>query len=392
VSRLIYADVRLMIAPGGTGKTTLMLHEAICIALGLPLWGHDIGRPGTVVILTAEDSREMLTARLRSMAHAMNLAPEQAAMIMERVRLSDVSGLGFKLTVVEDDVVLPSDKIDMLIAGLIPLKPSMVVIDPAVSFGVGESRVNDAEQGLIEAARRLRNGLNCCVQYIHHTGKANARERSVDQYAGRGGSAFADGSRMVCVMAPIGRDEWLLATGQLLLEGEHAIRLALPKLSYCAPQQDILIRRTGYLFEHVERAENGNTAVLDANADMIYRLLISELKEERRHTRNTLEVVTSLKRADLRSAIHWLVASGRVLDKAFKRPGSRGGSRYLHPVVPGDESDPNEEIVPEGDCVPRDELVPGDESVAEEDYVPGEDSDGLGSPDGSGEARQGYAL
>lgn len=38
--------------------------------------------------------------------------------------------------------------------------------------------------------------------YIHHTGKAQARAGTVDQYASRGGSAFADNSRALLVMQP----------------------------------------------------------------------------------------------------------------------------------------------------------------------------------------------
>lgn len=55
---------RGFVAPGGTGKTTLILYEAICIALGLPLYGLEVKKPGPVLILTAEDSREMLLYRL----------------------------------------------------------------------------------------------------------------------------------------------------------------------------------------------------------------------------------------------------------------------------------------------------------------------------------------
>ena len=123
-----------------------------------------------------------------------------------------------------------------------------MVIDPAISFGIGEARVNDAEQGPIDAARRIRNALNCCVRYVHHSGKANAREKAADQYAGRGGSAMADGARMVAVLQPLSPDEWLKARASPLMDGESGMVLALPKLSYCPPQPDTLIRRKGYLF------------------------------------------------------------------------------------------------------------------------------------------------
>jgi hypothetical protein len=44
------------------------------------------------------DSREMLVARLRAIATAMNLSPEQRSTLRHDVRISDVSGQGLKLT------------------------------------------------------------------------------------------------------------------------------------------------------------------------------------------------------------------------------------------------------------------------------------------------------
>jgi hypothetical protein len=73
VKDYLFADVAVFIAAGGMGKTTLKLFEAIHIALGLLLYGLTIHKPGAVLIITAEDSREMLVARLREIAKAMGL-------------------------------------------------------------------------------------------------------------------------------------------------------------------------------------------------------------------------------------------------------------------------------------------------------------------------------
>ena len=44
VENYLFADVALLIAPGSTGKTTLVLYEAVHIALGLPLSGIKIAK------------------------------------------------------------------------------------------------------------------------------------------------------------------------------------------------------------------------------------------------------------------------------------------------------------------------------------------------------------
>jgi RecA-family ATPase len=225
VESYLYADVAQQVAPGGTGKTTLGLYEAMHIVLGLPLYGLEVRKSGPVLIVTAEDSREMLVARLRQIAWAMNLTETQRRLVRESVRISDVSGRAFKLTRINDDVVMPAPEVDALIEGARSLAPVLINIDPQVSFGVGEARVNDAEQGLIEAGRRVRGELGCCVRFVHHTGKMNAREGATDQYAGRGGSTMPDGARMVSVLQPLDAEAWRQSTGMSLVQGETGMLL-----------------------------------------------------------------------------------------------------------------------------------------------------------------------
>ena len=334
VERLFYADVGCLIAPGGVGKTTLMLHTAMNIVLGLDVFGETVRKPGRVLILTAEDPRQILVARLRACMDGLT-DPERAA-VMDGVRIADVSGMGIKLTDTVADSVMPSERtIDAMLELARQIKPVLIVIDPAVSFGVGESRVNDAEQGLVEAARRLRNELNCCVLYIHHSGKANARERTLDQYSGRGGSAFADGSRMVLVLQNLPPDEFASATGQPLEAGETGLILARPKMSYCVPPGDIYIRRVGYSFERVDSAPTSKAAKTESQAEQVWLLLTHELKEGRHHSKHTIEQADAgnLKRGEIRAALAWLEASGRVELRDIPGVIQRGKRQYLHPVA-----------------------------------------------------------
>jgi RecA-family ATPase len=339
VENYLFADVGVFIAPGGTGKTTLILHESICIALGLPLYGLEVKKPGPVMILTAEDSREMLVARLRAISAAMGLTDDQRRKVCEHVLISDVSGAGFKLTVVDHDVVRPAPGIEEIIAGCKAIKPVLIVVDPAVSFGVGESRVNDAEQGLIEAARRLRRALNCCVRYVHHTGKQNGRERAIDQYAGRGGSAFADGARMVTVLQSMAPSDWNKATGTDLCAGQTGLILARPKMSYAPPAGDILILREGYRFTQVDAVKTDSGEELESRAQKLLDTMLEELSKGHYPTQNSLEAVdTGLTRAELRKVIAWLKATGRIDQRDKPGAGQRGSRTYLHPVGAPDAS------------------------------------------------------
>lgn len=334
VLRWLYEDVGVFIAPGGTGKTTLLLFQLIHIVLGLDLFGYEVMAPGPVVLLTAEDSRETLIARLRYMCHELGLTDEQVQEVRDSVIITDVSGKGIKLTTVEKDVVMPSKALDRLIVELGLLCPSLVVIDPMVSFGVGESRINDAEQGMIDAARRIRNTVNCGVLYVHHTGKANAREETLDQYSGRGGSALADGARMVHILQRLSPGKWTEHTGDALGPNEGGFVLARPKMTWCEPQPHIYLKRHGYVFERYEAVEpsEGAAANMKKNCETLWQLLRDELEKGTKHSGKSLEGVSPMPQKATRQVLQRLLLDGWVVNEKLDHTGRGGAHAYLRPV------------------------------------------------------------
>lgn len=317
VPSYIYADVRNLIAAGGTGKTTVKLFEAVCAALGRPIWGRSLDACRRTAIITREDPREILVSRLREIMRQLILSKEEVQQVIENVRIIDLSGMPFRLSCVLDDMVMPHRvNIDSLLEALVYFSPDWLIFDPLVSFGVGEGRVNDAEQGLIEAFRVIRNTLDCCVEGVHHSGKANSRDKALDQYAGRGGSAFADGSRMVAVMQPMTPDEWASETGSSLEAGDSGIVMALPKLSYCAAQDPIFIRRNGYMFSHETVVRRSPDQIKASIAEQILQFIRYESEQGRKYSQNSLEAIAgdlSLTRAEMRAGFARLKASGRVI-------------------------------------------------------------------------------
>ncbi len=254
VEDYLYADLRNLIAAGGVGKTTMLLHEAIKGALGLPIWKKKVQTPFTTVIITKEDSREILIARLKCMMDQMALTAAERETVFARVWAVDLVGETFKLAEFSDRILLPHfGNLDKLILRCKPLKPDRIIFDPLMSFSVGEGHLNDAEQAVVEASRYLmRSFPGCAVDVVHHTGKGNARAGTTDQYSGRNGSALPDGSRMVAVLIKMKPDAFYEATGIKLGMGESGLMLSLPKLSYCAQQPDVYIHRRDYLFEAVD--------------------------------------------------------------------------------------------------------------------------------------------
>lgn len=325
----LFAEVRMRIAAGGTGKTTLALYEAMQLALGRQLWGKTPKKKCRSVIVTREDSRQILVARLREITKAHGLTEAEVSEVLHNVVIVDLTSENFRLSLIAGDMVAPNlGAIDDLVDALRNFAPDWIIFDPLVSFGVGESRVNDAEQGLIESFRIIRNRLDCCTEGIHHTGKQNARNKSEDQYSGRGGSALADGSRMIAVLNPLNPCEWAQATGQALNADSSGLVMALPKLSYCKPQEPIFIKRSGYQFEMVRVSKRTPEQESAANVEQVFRFICDQYHQGRRYSKADLDAQTktlNLTRNEIRFATTELIVSGRVLYHEVK---GKSGSNY----------------------------------------------------------------
>lgn len=338
VPHYLYADVRVRIAAGGTGKTTLALYEAVRLALGRELWGRRVAKPFKTALVTSEDTREILVARLREILKAeIDESPFDedkkgdtlTAQALGNIAIYDLTGKAFRVSKVAGDMVKPDgENLDKLIERLKAFEPDWIIFDPLVSFGVGESRVNDAEQGVIEAFRIIRNEFKCCVEGIHHTGKAAARDKIDDQYAGRGGSALADGARMVAVLNTLNPCEWAQATGGTLSADESGLVMSLPKLSYCKPQQPIFIRRSGYGFEMVEVNKRTPAQEYAAIVEQVYQFLSDQYRQGRKYSKADIDAQTetlSLRRNQIRMATSELIVSGRIIYHEVK---GKSGSHY----------------------------------------------------------------
>jgi RecA-family ATPase len=334
-------DIGHIAAPGGVGKTTLLLWQAIHIILGRDLFGHRVVRKGPVVYVTKEDDGETLVARVRNMCAGLELTPEETGTVLSNLVVLDVAECidmrGFRLTRISGEVVTPSDDAVNLAKELRALRPAMVFIDPAVSFGIGESRVNDSEQALIEAARLIQREVGGGVLYVHHTGKTNAREATIDQYTGRGGSAFADGSRMIHIMQSLTPEEWVKATGDTLREGESGVVYARPKLTWSPPQPSIYIKRRGYMFERVASISSAEGAQVqrDRDAEVLLAFLVAETAAGRHYSSGSLDDVDSVlkNRQARRAATRHLIANGKVTEEVGTTT-ERGGKppKILKPV------------------------------------------------------------
>lgn len=250
------------VGAGGTGKTTLNQWEHLQIVLGLDLYGLKVEKPGAVLSITKEDERQDYEFRYSQMLRSMrrNLSDVQMRQFLANSHVMELVGTDERLVKVEDGNLLMTDLAERIIEKFHGEGLSLIEFDPMIFFGPGERFVNDGEAHLMQVGRLLCRELKCCVRYSHHISKAAFREGTVDQYAGRGGSAGADNARFVHMLvrhtasdsrrgketyiAPPTVNTFSIAQGAVL-------RLHVEKMSGAPRIQDpIWLEREHWTFKH----------------------------------------------------------------------------------------------------------------------------------------------
>jgi hypothetical protein len=235
------------VAPGGTGKSTLLLYESIHIMLGRPLYGLEISHPGPVVYFSAEDDTDLVLFRLGKIARAMSLSVFECEKVAAGFTVLPVllANPDFQLVVDDFGNCRSTPWVKWSVDQIRSRGAVVAVMDPVSLIGPGERSMNDGMARLMKVGNQIGHEAGCAVRYVHHETKST--ERRFDQYSGRGGAAFADNSRSMVQMISLRghRDE------QFSL---HGVNYLVPP-SLGATEDDYMNGRVVGLLRHKLSAE-----------------------------------------------------------------------------------------------------------------------------------------
>jgi len=308
VEDLFSNDVGLLIAPGGVGKSTLVQNMSLRIILGGELFGHRVSRSGPVLVISGEDDVRRFRHRLAGLADQSLMPDTEQEKIARALHFEDMSAAGFRLAEFDGQNIITTGAASELVDAYQQVRPALVVFDPLVSFGPGERAVNDAEHSVIQAARYIRKGLNCPVLLIHHTGKQVARDNVIDQYAGRGGSALADGARFVYILECVkGEPSPAELDPEAVTEG-RVFRLHRTKCTDAPPWTDpIWLMRSGFEFRRVNVESADPTTEKIRHREALLKFLRRQSVEGIGHSVDSLSKADhGLSRREAETAIHEL--------------------------------------------------------------------------------------
>lgn len=199
---LMRGMVSATIAPGGIGKTSLIVAEALAMASGRPLLNEDIhGGPQRVWLWNLEEPEDELARRIQAAAihHAVradeidhrlfvNAGPDNGLLTAS----ATTSGYIHEEVFADLEREIQKRGIDVL------------VIDPFVSSHALDENDNVQIDRVVKRWSRLAQTVRCAVHIIHHTRKS---DQSVASESARGAKALVDAARMVRVLNAATPDE-----------------------------------------------------------------------------------------------------------------------------------------------------------------------------------------
>lgn len=196
--------VSVTVSPGGLGKTSNSIVEALSMTSGRGLAGIKPPHPLRVWIFNAEDPRDELTRRIMAACIHYSLKPAD----LEGKMFLD-SGREQELVIAKEDkrkgVIIQEPIVEAVVEQIERNKIDIMIVDPFVST----HGVNENDNGAIDKVAKLwaqvADYTNCAIDIVHHLRKVADREATVED--ARGAVSLIGAARSVRVLNRMSEDQ-----------------------------------------------------------------------------------------------------------------------------------------------------------------------------------------
>lgn len=242
---LLGGTVGVLVSPGGTGKSMLVLESACSIATGTDLFGlwGEAPHAGRVVVLAVEDPADVLGRRVHAMG--AGLGPEAVEAIADGVELLPAYGRGFTIATPTPNGPERSETMRRFTDYLARRAPRLVVFDTLNRCLGGISENDSGAMGAVMShVEAMCREVGCAALIVHHANKLSMVSGSgAEQHAARGSSAITDNARWQANLSTMQRDE----AEKRGIEGDgdrrRWVRLDLSKVNYGPPLAERWLER-----------------------------------------------------------------------------------------------------------------------------------------------------
>jgi hypothetical protein len=202
---LIRKFVSATVAPGGVGKSSLEISEALAMVSGRDLLGVQPSGRSKVWVWNLEDPAEEIARHVQATAAHYKLKFDD----LEGHLFID-SGRDQRLVIATTDrsgTVIVQPVVDALVEEIIRRGIDVLIIDPFVSSHEAPENDNSAMDKIIKEWGRVAQRANCAIELVHHSRKSSAGETEITVESSRGGKALTDGCRSVRVLNRMSKEE-----------------------------------------------------------------------------------------------------------------------------------------------------------------------------------------
>jgi hypothetical protein len=194
--------VSATVSPGGWGKSSLVVGEALAGVSGKPLLGVSPPRRLRIWYWNLEDPQAETDRKIQAAALHYGLKPEDLA------GLFCDSGRDQPLVIAtstKNGAEIARPVVESLIAELIKRRIDILVIDPFVSCHTVAENDNSLQDQIIKEWGRVASRAKCAIHLVDHTRKMGDSEVTAE--SARGASSKINGCREVRVINRMSKDE-----------------------------------------------------------------------------------------------------------------------------------------------------------------------------------------
>ena len=300
---LIRKFMSCTVAPGGLGKTSLVLAEAVAMASGRNLTGTE-PRKGAlrVWVMNLEDPLEEVERRVLAICLHFGIRPEE---IEGRLFLDSGREISIVMaTTTRNGTEIATPVVEALRDEIRAREIDVLVVDPFVKSHRVQENDNAAIDVVATAFAGVADATGCAIELVHHVRKGHGGEITVED--GRGAVALLSAVRSARVLNPMSREEAAQAGG---LTAREYFRVTNGKANLAPPPD-----RSDWFHLRSVSLGNGDGGLLDEGdkvgvvegwewPDLMAEVTVS-------HLRRVQEIVSKGEwRADVQTRERWVGAA-----------------------------------------------------------------------------------
>jgi len=200
--RYIGGFVSVTIAPGGVGKSTLALADALSLDTGEGITGFKVKKQGRVWVINTEDPEEEIDRRFSALCLHHNIDVEKTDVLISG------SEYDFKIASIENGVVaINNELVESTIEEIKREKVNLLIVDPFVECHSVNENDNTQINQVVKAFRSIARRTGCAVSLVHHTRKLGASETVGNMDTARGASSLVSAARIANTLQPMSKKE-----------------------------------------------------------------------------------------------------------------------------------------------------------------------------------------